>query len=629
MPAFNDYYFSINDPINERRVIFIEGNQLPARFKALKPHQIIRIGETGFGTGLTFLVAAHCFMQNAPRTSRLQWISAELFPLNGQDLFKILSQLPLTTELRQLANQLIKIWPKAIPTCHRRLFHDNQIILDLYFGDAQNVFTDLAGTIDAWCLDGFAPDRNPDLWSTELFEVIAARSEPQATISTYTAARTVQDRLTNAGFDVQKIAGFGGKRERLQAIYQGYPKRSSFAPQPPTKPPESIAVIGAGLAGAWVANGLARRGYPVTIFDRRTPASGASGNTQAITYAKLSVEATPNSLIQMQALAGLNYWFSQMCESTWHQTGVILLAQNTSDEVRQEKLIDKLPKTTSFLNSVSRCEASDLAGVLVKSGGLYLPEAGWLNPSICIDALLAHPLIKVNKYHEIQSVSPTKTDRRIFIKTKDGALQSYDFEILIWTNALEAQLFLKMHVPLKAVRGQITQLNQRLNLKMPLCGDGYIAPSFNSIMTCGATYEPNSTDLEARPQDNISNIESANRLFAAPAFTPNDVIGHRVSIRTATPDYALVSGQIADPRSWIEPLERLKNDATFIPETPLPFSEGQYLLTGLGSRGSLTAPVASELLISQILGEVLPVSEHIRNALSPDRFFRRSLIRGI
>ena len=107
------------------------------------------------------------------------------------------------------------------------------------------------------------------------------------------------------------------------------------------------------------------------------------------------------------------------------------------------------------------------------------------------------------------------------------------------------------------------------------------------------------------------------------------MVGNRVSIRTATPDYMPIVGQVAESDIWKSLLEELKNDATFTPTSSLPYIHGHYVLAGLGSRGTLTAPIAAELLVSQILGEVLPVSESIRAALSPDRFFRRKLVRGL
>ena len=174
--AFNDYYFSITDPIGERQTVFIEGNDLQERFQSLKPNQTIRIGETGFGTGLTFLVACDQFLKHAPDNVRLQWVSTERFPMVKSQVTKAIGALPLNSNLKTLANELYRVWPQLIPTCHRRLFCAGRITLDLYFGDSTEVLSDLAGVIDAWCLDGFSPYRNPESWTPRLFQAIADHS---------------------------------------------------------------------------------------------------------------------------------------------------------------------------------------------------------------------------------------------------------------------------------------------------------------------------------------------------------------------------------------------------------------------------------------------------------------------
>ena len=92
--GFNDYYFSITDPIGERQTIFIEGNDLLNRFHSIKPNQTIRIGEVGFATGLTFLVAYDQFLKIAPQNARLQWISTERHPMGQTDLSRALDALP-------------------------------------------------------------------------------------------------------------------------------------------------------------------------------------------------------------------------------------------------------------------------------------------------------------------------------------------------------------------------------------------------------------------------------------------------------------------------------------------------------------------------------------------------------
>ena len=66
-------------------------------------------------------------------------------------------------------------------------------------------------------------------------------------------------------------------------------------------------------------------------------------------------------------------------------------------------------------------------------------------------------------------------------------------------------------------------------------------------MTCGATYTPNSDDLTASVEDDQSNLNAINQLIDHLTWSTDEIsLGHRVSIRTATPDYAPVIGQLAD-----------------------------------------------------------------------------------
>jgi tRNA 5-methylaminomethyl-2-thiouridine biosynthesis bifunctional protein len=235
----------------------------------------------------------------------------------------------------------------------------------------------------------------------------------------------------------------------------------------------------------------------------------------------------------------------------------------------------------------------------------------------------------VKPYQRILHAETSKDGTLLTIQSPTDLEEQQVVDLVIWTNALEASQFIDMHLPLKPVRGQITQISSVPALRMPICGDAYVAPATNGMMTCGATYAPNSDDLEPRVDDDFTNLAAANSLLQHPAWTTKDILGHRVSLRTATPDYAPIVGQIADPRDWDSRLDGLKYDASFQPSEALPYLNGQYVLAGLGSRGTLTAPITAELVVSQILGEVLPVSEAVRDALAPDRFFRRQLIRGL
>ena len=53
--ASGDIYFNRQDPLGESRAVFLGGNDLPARLGAHEA-PVHRVGETGFGTGLNFLL---------------------------------------------------------------------------------------------------------------------------------------------------------------------------------------------------------------------------------------------------------------------------------------------------------------------------------------------------------------------------------------------------------------------------------------------------------------------------------------------------------------------------------------------------------------------------------------------
>jgi tRNA 5-methylaminomethyl-2-thiouridine biosynthesis bifunctional protein len=68
---------------------------------------------------------------------------------------------------------------------------------------------------DAIYLDGFAPDRNPDLWSEAVVAQLQRLSAAGTTLATWTTAGEIRRRLASADFILERKQGFGGKREML------------------------------------------------------------------------------------------------------------------------------------------------------------------------------------------------------------------------------------------------------------------------------------------------------------------------------------------------------------------------------------------------------------------------------
>lgn len=627
---FDDFYFSIKDPIGERRAVFIDAQHLVGRFEALQPGQLIRVGETGFGAGLTFVLAAALFSSHAPSGARLQWVSTERFPLTAADLSHLHHALELPPDLQHFATTLRADWPLQVGCCHRRLFADGRICLDLHYGDATDVLSDLTGRIDAWCLDGFSPNRNPDMWSDVLFQSIARLSHPSTTLATFTAARHVRDGLSQVGFELTKHRGFAGKRERLTGHFLQPAQTDWRYPPEPNSAPQTVTIIGAGLSGAWAAHTLASRGIACTVFDRTGPGQAASGNAQAITYAKLGIEATPASVIQLQALASTQTRFTSLeASGDWHPTGVLLLSLSTARETQQHKLLQALDPPETLMRAVDQNQASTLARQPLASGGLWLPTAGWLNPKTTCQRLLAHPLIEVKSGHVLTHLESAGGTHSMQLTTPSGGTITHNCDHVILANALEAIEFSPTPLPLKPVKGQVTHLQTHDSVAVPVCGDAYIAPAMAGVATCGATYHPKHQDTESNPADDDDNLRHTNALFQRTQFKTDCISGHRAAVRTSTPDYAPIAGQLALTAQWHNFLAQLSVDATTEPDAPLAFAPGLYALTGQGSRGTLTAPATADIVVSQLLGEVLPVSRTVYAGLAPDRFIRRNHIRGL
>ena len=626
--SFKDHYFSRKDPVGERETVFLHAQNLRSRFQALQVGETFRIGETGFGTGLTFLLATQLFLAEAPPNARLQWISTDQYPLNRADLVKLHQQIELPATAARLATQLHAVWPLCVSGCHRRLFAAGRVCLDLHWDDAASRFANLNGHINAWCLDGFSPDRNPAMWTPHLFQAVAKLSGPDTTLATFTTARSVRDGLHACGFELQKHPGFGGKRERLTGFYRGLFAHPKSLPPIASKSPEHVSIIGAGLSGAWVAHKLAERGIRCTVFDRSGIADGASGNTQGITYAKLGIEATPASVIQLQALASTQTLFDALAQdSQWHPTGVLLLASDHTKETQQAKLMQALNPPDALMQMLSKDAVSDIAGQRLVSGGLWLPTGGWLNPKAACRVLLQHPLISVETAHALTAITDLDEGYRLRFDVNGTHPTEHTCDAVVLANALEASEFAAIPLPLKPVKGQITQLRSDCGVAVPVCGDAYLGPAVEGVATCGATYHPKLNETTVHPDDDRLNLNQTNALFDRPLFNPANVVGHRAGVRSTTPDYAPVAGQIGSTEHWQAFLNSLRTDARSEPEETLPYRPGLFILTGQGSRGTLTAPVTADLIVSQLLGEILPLTEPVREGLAPDRFIRRQSMR--
>lgn len=197
---FDDPYYSLQDGMAETQHVFLQGNDLPDRFC-----DGFHIAELGFGTGLNLLVALSAFRaHNTPGV--LRYTGFEAYPIPFEDLMIALA--PFRDRLPEDA--VAAVLHMAETRGHTLDLPD--LHAGIVVGDARDMLPAWEGSADAWFLDGFAPSRNPELWSDTLMFEVARHTRPGGSFATYTAAGAVRRALAEAGFDVERIPGFGRKR---------------------------------------------------------------------------------------------------------------------------------------------------------------------------------------------------------------------------------------------------------------------------------------------------------------------------------------------------------------------------------------------------------------------------------
>jgi len=662
--TYGDIYFSRDDGLAETDWVFLRGNRLAERWRALdraRPGLFV-IGETGFGTGLNLLCAWHLWRELAPPGWRLCFVSAEKFPLTRAELERALAAWP---QFASSSRELLDVYPARLAGFHRATLSHNTSVSWL-FDSADNAFDALLDSaapelpngfaVDAWFLDGFAPAKNPDMWSEKLFDRIGRLSRTGTTFATFTAAGFVRRGLNAVGFDARRTPGFGSKREMLcgdfdengqKNIGTAMPDNAAasrgdadpnttpravdyWALPPPALPRQTVAVIGGGLAGTSVARALAERGWPVLLLERAPElGAGASGNPQGVLYTKLSARAGAlNRFALTSYLHALSYYRRRdvFTQPVGDFCGVLQLLDDTES---WQALAATFSEQQEWLRFVDAERASELAGCTLTRPALWFTRAGWLAPPRVCALQAQHPLIDIRLGCDVQHLEHEAG--QWLLQTSSGELRA---GCVVLANAdASARLLGGATLPLKAIRGQISFLPRQVLREQPrmvICHDGYLTPQPHGGVAIGATFDLADAETQLRAADHQRNI-AALRLALPNVLASSgaaDAVGGRVGFRCATPDYLPMVGALSDHALLRERCARLSHNARAPISAPHAALPGLYLNVGHGSRGLTSTPLCAELLAALICGEPRPLPRDLIHALSPDRFAIRNLIRG-
>ncbi len=559
---FDDVYFSAKDGAAETEHVFLNGNNLP---EAWQGKVRFCIGETGFGTGLNFLLAWEAFERTADAGAFLDFVSVEKYPLEADAIRKGLS--PWAERLAPYLDKMLAQYPMNVPGFHRVVF-DNRVALTLVFGDANEVLPEIEGSVDAWFLDGFTPKRNPDMWTGTVFKEMARLSHKDTTFATFTASGVVKRGLREVGFFVKKRKGFGWKADMLAGYFCGEQERV----QPLYERGAKIAVHGAGLAGCAAAYVLKQYGFEPVLYDPNGIASGASGNPVGLINPRFSAFRSAESDFYTAAFAMAARVFPSFEEAGYHPHGALHLITDAEKEKKLTRTAENWGWDQALMRVVDKEEASEIAGVQVDHSALYLSHSASVSP-----AALCHAYAKG---------IPVMTD----------APQGMPVVYAVGAGSPDHPAMADL--PLHTVRGQITfaaATEESAKLETSLGYGGYVAPAVGGVHTVGSTFQKWMSDTNVREEDDAANMQGLAE--AVPSLSGISVTGSRAALRTSARDRFPLAGLL----------------------------ESGFVSTAHGSHGIVSSLMAAHLIADIMRGGPFCLGKASVKALSPRRFQGRGV----
>jgi tRNA 5-methylaminomethyl-2-thiouridine biosynthesis bifunctional protein len=564
--AFDDIYYAKENGLEETRFVFLGFNRLPEKFSKA---QNFHIAELGFGTGLNFLATYELWQKSAPQDAILLYSSFEKFPLSPKEIRTALKPWP---ELEPYVESLLQEYEELPDGVHRLELEKGRVFLDLWIGDARELLPEFSGPVDAWYFDGFAPQKNPELWGQEIFREVARASKLSTSFSTYASTGFVRRHLVANGFHVEKTRGYGRKREMCFGEF----KMNSPVDKPNIS--KELQVIGGGISGLSQAFRHSRhRGTGRLVEKAASWISMASGNPLALVMPTVTARPSSLSTFSLSAFLFATRQYRQLERDYgflgWHPCGMLQLL--TSPEKEERFLValgsHRIPK--SIAQVLSKQEASEFAGIRLSHPALLWSSAGFLEPHLLVSTLTG----EIRKQMELR-LSETPTD---------SALTS----IHCSGHAAALQLS-QLSVPWKIQRGQISYWDptpETSPLRAALLYGGYLLPSHQGFQLAGSTYDY-SDETDLRESDHLKITAMAQEQLGLRS-TPK-ILGGRAALRVG-------------PRDAL-PLLGVVND--------------QHYHLAHGSKAYSHALLAAEILASEFSALPAPIGVRLRQSLHPQRF---------
>ena len=596
---FDDIYFNTYEPLAECEYAY------SSALDGVNKSAIV-VAEAGFGVGLNFFCTIAKFKSSNKKS--LHYIAVEKYPFSKDELASIYEQFGLDSAIYKefldsyhiVSNSLLRIY-----------LLNHTIILDLYFGDILEFLEECEFRADVWYLDGFAPSKNPQMWSEEFLSNLACYSYKDTIIRSFSCARVVRDRLSQNGFEVGKLKGYHKKREMLQAICiepKSRIKKQIWFDLPIVTNPKTILIIGAGIAGLAIATLFKEAGFNVVVAEfNEKAAQGASSNLAGICAPLITQPGVALGDMHMSSFLLSRQFYKQF-------GGDFVDFCGCDEYLVNDKMLSKFNHDSKFFS---------ISNDIYPKANIDL--AMQIQPQNLCLALAKN--LEIYYGYEYKSLKQLQSCYEVNFNN----LKTIKADVVIFANGNRAkELFISefsdTYMQLSSVRGQTTLVDEFMSLNRPLSARGYITKAINGVQLVGASYARDDDDALPRSSDDDENIALVDEFLSNKK--PN-IIGSNVGFRGYSGDRFPIIGGIHNASEYIKIYNSLlwtKNK----PSNKSPVYYQNLLISAAhGSRGLSTSVLGANILLDMVLGRQICVKKSTINALNPSRFIIRKLKKGL
>ena len=596
---FDDIYFNTYEPLAECEYAY------SSALDGVNKSTIV-VAEAGFGVGLNFFCTIAKFKSLNKKSPH--YIAVEKYPFSKDELASIYEQFGLDSTIYKefldsyhiVSNSLLRIY-----------LLNHTIILDLYFGDILEFLDECEFRADVWYLDGFAPSKNPQMWSEEFLSNLACYSYKDTIIRSFSCARVVRDRLSQNGFEVGKLKGYHKKREMLQAICiepKSRIKKQIWFDLPIVTNPKTILIIGAGISGLAIATLFKEAGFNVVVAEANDRAAqGASSNLAGICAPLITQPGVALGDIHMSSFLLSRQFYKQF-------GGDFVDFCGCDEYLVNDKMLGKFNHDSKFFS---------ISNDIYPKANIDL--AMQIQPQNLCLALAKN--LEIYYGYEYKSLKQLESCYEVNFSN----LKTIKADVVIFANGNRAkELFISefsdAYMQLSSVRGQTTLVDEFMSLNRPLSARGYITKAVNGVQLVGASYARGDDDALPRSSDDDENIALVDEFLSNKK--PN-IIGSNVGFRGYSGDRFPIIGGIHNASEYIKIYNSLlwtKNK----PSNKSPVYYQNLLISAAhGSRGLSTSILGANILLDMVLGRQICVKKSTINTLNPSRFIIRKLKKGL